>query len=1084
MTRSGWWVALSVFVGVVGAAHGQVARTVSVARFDEAPGIDGRLNDTAWTQAKALELQNIKDAPLKNVTNARVGYDGEFLFVGIRCEESKMQDLRAAWSHAEERDNAIWQDDCVEVFLDPLSRGAGTGAHVVVNSAGVWYDAWDGDRSWDCGLRTATVLEASAWTVELAIPFRDLGFTPNGGERWRLNVGREEKPAGELSCLGVGPGNFGSQERYVSAVFAGGGPVRIRSVAVADADAMLLELIGAGDAATYRIELLNTQGSKILSREALTATVEAGATKRVTVPYAARPGEQTLKLDVAAADTEKAIYENEILLRRAGDEPKKRVWQLPDPLYSELLSDTPTGLVRDGAIYWFPEIDHGKFWLFACQYGQRYVKSEKYQMLADLRLRPLNNSFVLTTPAYNAFEHFRTHGVKSILYPNVRGVKLGEGIPVKYLLDPASTELYLEDVRTTLTQYGDVIWAVTFGDEVIDHTESAGIRLFAEHANAYPFIREVDQAIRTTFGEGKFGIPTSKSDKNAFRWIAYRRWLTASLNNLLVTLAQTVRETRPGTLVISDDPVALHHGLDYGAMKGHADIITHQLYPRRDPDFPQSGYLTKTIADLSGIAEVWPCPHVEEYAVSFRPDEVLEELSQVVRNGGTGLHLYLGDTVGKRKGKRCLMNDFYGAPDRWQVVTAVLNELRQTRTLSFPGPDCAILYGTDSIASRPERNVSDKLPCQYTFLGPVSRSAFVFVDEYMIERGKAKLKRFRAVYMPDAKYVRQTTVTALRRYVETGGILVATDPEAFSFYSNGESAGDARKTLFGITLGPAKRRKAIVTADGTLPLVSAAYRVEAEPGTETVAAFDDGSPAILKRAVGQGMCWYFASSPCTRKALSNPEWKAFFPRLQAELGVATGHEIWRFRFPAKLIKAPDLPTETCLTNNHIAWRKFVPITTCNTDTEGTYSYTPPPDNIRDQGGVADIPFGKGDLTDRQAAPTTGDVIKKNSKIQDWVVRYKTPAPFAITFDLTVPRDLQRIHVFYTGPLSGLTVATSTNGQDWRVVAEQGEAVTPPRDVAELAIEFTPAPARFVRLSFAERKGKGMFVISEIEIWGP
>jgi hypothetical protein len=74
-----------------------------------------------------------------------------------------MANLRTAWSHAEERDNAIWQDDCVEVFLDPLSRGTATGMHIVVNSAGVCYDAWDGDRR---------LLDKNEWTGEMNLsPF-------------------------------------------------------------------------------------------------------------------------------------------------------------------------------------------------------------------------------------------------------------------------------------------------------------------------------------------------------------------------------------------------------------------------------------------------------------------------------------------------------------------------------------------------------------------------------------------------------------------------------------------------------------------------------------------------------------------------------------------------------------------------------------------------------------------------------------------------------------------------------------------------------------------------------------------------
>ena len=172
-------VALCLLGGVVTA---QERPDLLVPAAAPPPEIDGRLDEPCWNGTQSLGFTGLRDTPLKNATTARLVYDAANLYVGIRCEEGDMANLRTAWSHAEERDNAIWQDDCVEIFLDPLSRGTATGAHIAVNSAGVWYDAWDGDRAWDCDVRNAVVKEPGAWTVEIAIPFDDLGFRPRGGE--------------------------------------------------------------------------------------------------------------------------------------------------------------------------------------------------------------------------------------------------------------------------------------------------------------------------------------------------------------------------------------------------------------------------------------------------------------------------------------------------------------------------------------------------------------------------------------------------------------------------------------------------------------------------------------------------------------------------------------------------------------------------------------------------------------------------------------------------------------------------------------------------------------------------------------
>lgn len=1083
MRRSCHALPAVVCLWAVGVLAGPGDAPVVVGRFATAPVLDGRLDDAVWQAAPALVLRGLGDKVVKNATTARVGYDATHLFVGMVCEEAEMGRLQTAWSHAEERDNAIWQDDCVEVFLDPLSRGTAVGRHLIVNSAGVIYDAADGDVSWDCDLAVGVAKAADAWTVEMAIPFRDLGFTPQGGERWLLNLGREQKPQGELSCLATGTGNFANPERYVDAVFAGSGRARVQAIAEGGEDRLHLTIDPAGAAVSYRASLaVDAAGTSVFSAETpIEAAADAPTESRL--PYRTRPGDQRLSLRVVEAGSGAVVYDNVIAIHKASVQQKRLVWEVTEPLYEELLSDTPTGLVRDGAMYWFPEIDHGKFWVFAAQYGQAYIKEDKYRLMAEHLLRPLNNSYILSVPVYSAFENYRKFGVKSILMPSYR-TKLPNDIPVTFLLDPVVLEAYLEDTRKALTEYGDVIWAVTFGDEVIDHIEAAGITLLSEYADRYPPIVAMDAEVKARYGAGQFGIPQSKTDDNAFRWIAYRRWLTERLNGVLAQLSSTVRATRPGVHVITDDPVALPHALDFAGMRGHADITTHQLYPRRNPHYPFFGFLTKLVADLSGIAEVWPCPHVEEYGASFRPEEVLELLSQVVRNGGTGFHLYLADTVGTRSGKRGLMNEFHGAPDRWQVIANTLAEMRQSRALAFPEPDSAVLYMTDTIASTPGRVPGEQVGCLYTLLGPVAGCWFRFVDEYQLERGEVDLSRFKAVMIPAGTHARRSTVEALRGYVRQGGRVVATDPGVFSFYADGTPAAAAREEFFGVRLGETRRRAALIHDGATLPLTGVSYAVEALPGAVTVSSFDDGTPGLVRHPVGAGECWYFAANPCTLKALEMPAWQQFSRDFHRGLGLATGQPIWRFRFPDRLVPEMPLPPGQCLTNNHIAWRQFKAITTANVDTGGTYSYSVPPDNIRDQGGTADIPFDKGDLTDRRQAPAAGDVASKKSQIQDWIVRRKEPAPFDITFDLKRSRPVDRVRLYVTGAVESLSAAVSVDGTTWQTMPAPPVPNTDRYDVAELAFDWPAVEARYVKLSFGKHPEGGLFAIAEAEIWGP
>jgi hypothetical protein len=144
----------------------------------------------------------------------------------------------------------------------------------------------------------------------------------------------------------------------------------------------------------FKASVRNTRGTVLIGEQATAIRVPGGEASVLDLPYQVEPGLQTVSLTVTRTSDGAVLYANDVQVRRPGKEPPRRVWQVSDPLYEVLLSDEPTGLVRDGAMYWMPEIDHGKFWLFANQYGERYVKAEMYDLLVRQRLRPLHNSYV------------------------------------------------------------------------------------------------------------------------------------------------------------------------------------------------------------------------------------------------------------------------------------------------------------------------------------------------------------------------------------------------------------------------------------------------------------------------------------------------------------------------------------------------------------------------------------------------------------------------------------------------------------------------------------------------------------------
>ena len=101
-----------------------------------------------------------------------------------------------------QRDESVWEDDCVEVFLD-TNHDHETYYQLIVNAAGtqgdaVWRDGrlnlkWDGE--WEAKTRQLT----DRWNAEIAIPF---GTGPVGPRTlfnakpgyWGINLCREERP--------------------------------------------------------------------------------------------------------------------------------------------------------------------------------------------------------------------------------------------------------------------------------------------------------------------------------------------------------------------------------------------------------------------------------------------------------------------------------------------------------------------------------------------------------------------------------------------------------------------------------------------------------------------------------------------------------------------------------------------------------------------------------------------------------------------------------------------------------------------------------------------------------------------------
>jgi len=212
------------------------------------PRIDGSLEDPAWRLAKSTGsfVATREGGPAAVEASAKLLWDDGYLYVGL-----EVQDPLLVAGH-ETRDAYLWEQDCVELMVDPKGDGKSY-FEIEVSPRGTVFDTrFDARRapppfghvSWDSAARVGVTTRGeidddradAGYTVEIAIPWQ--AFSPEGaparppasGEEWRANLyvldlRRDGQRAAAWSPLGAG--DFHVPHRFGSITFQG--PERLES---------------------------------------------------------------------------------------------------------------------------------------------------------------------------------------------------------------------------------------------------------------------------------------------------------------------------------------------------------------------------------------------------------------------------------------------------------------------------------------------------------------------------------------------------------------------------------------------------------------------------------------------------------------------------------------------------------------------------------------------------------------------------------------------------------------------------------------------------------------------------------------
>jgi len=665
--------------------------------------------------------------------------------------------------------------------------------------------------------------------------------------------------------------------------------------------------------------------------------------------------------------------------------------------------------------------------------------------------------------------------------------------------DPKAQGAYLAAMREALTEYGDIIHYIYFGDEFEECLMSAAIYLWQEKRKEYPPIERVGREIREKYGFGKFGIPEKSSYRwqgqymEPYHWIALRRWAADFTVEFAKRVKEEARKLKPDILMISPDPKAGNRPQYYGGWRGVFDVATHQVYlkpVKEELMFP--GFVTKLIRDLSGVPHVWPCLHLESLGAYYSPEEVRECLSQAFIAGSTGMHTWPIPTG--RGSLTCI--DLLDAPGR-QGMLEQFGELVATglRPRHEPAKDVALLYSHDACAAHPDDYGIPQPPRAYQYLSDGCAVNFRIVGDYGLELGAEKLEDYRTLVVPVADIIRRGVSDKVLKAAENGLNLVVLEPNAFSRHLDGSSTEKLAARMRGgarLAKREAGKDEHVVTdrscklLDGLgvkrLPIAGTDFDypftdlspylplhtfTDLPKGAEVLLRYSDGRAAGIVVPVGKGRTVWLGFG--SMLPLYSQEWVDFCRTLLRNLGHKLDRQVWRLLLPLEFRRVNE--GWVYLTGNAFRHECSIPQATQSAYLPGTYTLNLAPDAHKDvaEAGEA-IPFSEGRLTNRPRP-----VNYKN------VVSWKTAEPFTVDFDLRGRCRVDRVDVYVSDFDPGVELLASTDGKEYEPVAKS-EASGEVEGVEQVILEVPSLKAklRYWRLAFAARPEGQTFAIAEVD----
>ncbi|HEX2573008.1 MAG TPA: carbohydrate-binding family 9-like protein [Polyangia bacterium] len=176
--------------------------------------LDGKIDEPAWkaTASTGPFVRTLDGTPAAQHAEAKALWDDKNLYVAFQLADKDV------WSTLDKRDDKLWTQEAVEVFIDADGDGK-TYVELQTNPRGAIFDSYlpayrQNQNDFDAGVKVAVQVDGTVdlredqdrgWTVEMQIPFEAArgkekemkNVPPAVGTSWRVNFFRMDLPAGK-----------------------------------------------------------------------------------------------------------------------------------------------------------------------------------------------------------------------------------------------------------------------------------------------------------------------------------------------------------------------------------------------------------------------------------------------------------------------------------------------------------------------------------------------------------------------------------------------------------------------------------------------------------------------------------------------------------------------------------------------------------------------------------------------------------------------------------------------------------------------------------------------------------------------